>query len=262
MNAPLTILAAFVSALALYLPAQTQSFTRVTVDGRSIRMLVAGRGEATVVFESGLGGPLEHWGKVQPAVSRFARTVSYDRAGNGLSDPGQRPRDAGRIAAELRKALAAANVAPPYILVGHSMGGPYARVFAGMYSEETAALVLVDPTSDLQPIREPGRHPELDSLSNTLTQARLAMVPGGIPFFLIDAVSSGDVPFSSDAARALRRSNRATVEAESLEYRRWLAQVPGGQVVTTESGHNVPMEEPGVIVATIRKAIDQVAAGR
>ena len=56
MNTPLAILAAWLSVMALYLPTRTQAFTRVTVDGRSIRMLLAGRGDATVVFENGLGG--------------------------------------------------------------------------------------------------------------------------------------------------------------------------------------------------------------
>lgn len=80
MHTPLAIMATVLSALALYLPMQTQPFTRVTVEGRSIRMLLAGRGDATVVFENGAGAPLETWGKVQPDASRCARTVSYDRA--------------------------------------------------------------------------------------------------------------------------------------------------------------------------------------
>src|SRR5688500_16883987 len=128
MNASLAVVAVLLSGLALYLPTRTQTFTRVTVDGRSIRMLVAGSGDATVVFESGFNGPLEHWGKVQPEVSRFARTVSYDRAGVGFSQVGPPPRDGRRIAVELRRALQAAGIAPPYILVGASLGGPYVRI--------------------------------------------------------------------------------------------------------------------------------------
>jgi len=147
---PLVILATLLSVLALYLPTRTQAFTSVGIDGRILRMLVTGRGDATVVFENGLGGPLELWGKVQPDVSRFARTVSYDRAGVGLSGEGPRPRDGRRIAAELRGALRLAAVAPPYILVGASLGGPYVRIFAGMYPHEVVGLVLVDLTPDTE----------------------------------------------------------------------------------------------------------------
>jgi len=143
MNTPVAVLAALLSALALYLPTRTQAFTQVTIDGRSLRMLVAGHGDATVVFESEAGASLEMWGKVQPDVSRFARTASYDRAGMGLSDEGPPPRDGRHVAAELRRALLLAGIAPPYILVGASFGGPYVRVFAGMYPDDVAGIVLL-----------------------------------------------------------------------------------------------------------------------
>src|SRR4029077_19435539 len=85
---------------------------------------------------------------IQPAVSQFAKTISYDRAGNGLSKKGPAPRDGRRVATELHTALHNARASPPYILVGHSLGGPYIRVFAGLYPEEVAGLVLVDPTQE------------------------------------------------------------------------------------------------------------------
>src|SRR4029077_15061870 len=215
VNRPLAIIAMVLSALALYLPPRTQAFTRVIVDGRSMRMLVAGRGGATVVFENGAGPPLEMWGRVQPDVSRFARTVSYDRAGAGLSDAAPPPRDGRRIAAELRRALFLAGIVPPYILVGASFGGPCIKVFAGMYPDDVSGMVLVDPTTDNQ---------RLDDA--TLDQSRASRVPSGIPVFLIDAVSPLEVPFATETIRTLRMNNRPEIEADSLEYRRWLDGVP------------------------------------
>jgi pimeloyl-ACP methyl ester carboxylesterase len=258
MNTPLAIMAAMLSVLALYLPTRTQAFTRVMVDGRSIRMLIAGRGDATVVFENGLGGPLENWGKVQPDVSRFARTVTYDRAGVGLSEEGPRPRDGRRIAAELRDVLRAAGIAPPYILVGASLGGPYIRVFAGMYPDDVAGMVLVDPTLDSGRVDDAAGLPELVSLPDTLDQARASRVPSGIPLFLIDAVSPEDVPFATESIRTLRMNSRKAIETESREYTRWLEGIPGSRlVVTHRSGHNVAQEQPDLVVATIRDAVDE-----
>jgi pimeloyl-ACP methyl ester carboxylesterase len=258
MNTPLAIIAALLSALALYLPTRTQSFTRVAVDGRSIRMLVAGRGDATVVFENGAGAALEMWGKVQPGVSRFARTVSYDRAGVGLSDTGPGPRDGRHIAAELRRALLSAGIAPPYILVGASFGGPYVRVFAGMYSDDVAGMVLVDPTTDNQRFDDAARTPALESWADTLDQSRASRVPSGIPVFLIDAVSPLEVPFATEAIRTLRMNNRPEIEADSLEYRRWLNGIPGSHLIVTDrSGHNVPIEQPELVVDTIRDAVEE-----
>ena len=258
MNTPLAVLAALLSVLALYLPTRTQAFTRVMVDGRSVRMLVAGRGDATVVFENGLGGPLEHWGKVQPDVSRFARTVTYDRAGLGLSEDGPPPRDGRRIAAELRRALLSAGITPPYIIVGASLGGPYIRIFAGMYPDDVAGMVLVDPTPDSARVDDAAGLPELESLPNTLDQARASHVPSGIPLFLIDAVSPEEVPFATESIRTLRMNSRRETETESREYRRWLDGIPGSRlVITNRSGHNVAQEQPELVVATIRQVVDE-----
>ncbi len=55
-------------------------------------------------------------------------------------------------------------------------------------------------------------------------------------------------------------NNRPEIEADSLEYRRWLAGIPGSRlIVTNRSGHNVPLEQPELVVATIREAIDAAA---
>jgi pimeloyl-ACP methyl ester carboxylesterase len=255
MKTPIAVLAALLSALALYLPTRTQAFTRVALDGHNLRMLVAGHGDVTVVFENGFGGPLEHWSKVQPAVSRFARTVSYDRAGAGLSDKGPTPRDGRRIAAELHRALRLADIPPPYILVGHSLGGLYVRIFAGLYPDDVAGLVLVDPTQEGDDIR-PSRLPELAALRDTVAQAQASALRAGMPVFLIDAVSTPDVPFSTEARRTVRSRTRASLEADTLGYKRWLDTIPGGRlIVTSRSGHNVPMEQPGLIVTTAREAV-------
>ena len=85
---------------------------------------------------------------VQPEVSKLTRTVSYDRAGIGWSAPGPEPRDARQIAKELHIALGNAGLPPPFILVGHSFGGPFIRVFADIYPREVSGMVLVDPTQE------------------------------------------------------------------------------------------------------------------
>ena len=98
----------------------------------------------TVVLEAGVGATSAGWAWVQPEVARFAGVVSHDRAGIGWSEEGSRAPDARGAAEQLRAALAGAGVPGPYVLVGHSLGGEYARVFAGLYPGEVAGMVLVD----------------------------------------------------------------------------------------------------------------------
>jgi pimeloyl-ACP methyl ester carboxylesterase len=76
--------------------------------------------------------------------------------------------------------------------------------------------------------------------------------------FLIDAISPMEVPFATEAIRTLRMNSRREIEAESLEYVRWLDTIPGSRLVVTDrSGHNVPIEQPELVVATIRQVVDE-----
>jgi pimeloyl-ACP methyl ester carboxylesterase len=255
VNRQFTIALVMLSAIALLLPTRSQTFTRVAVEGRAMRMLVTGTGESTVVFENGLGPPLEMWGKVQPHVSRFARTVAYDRAGVGLSEGGPSPRDGQQIAKELRYALRAAGLPPPYVLVGASLGGLYIRIFAGTYPEDVSGMVLIDPTHDADGF-ERSLHPELAVVRETAEQARRSRIPPGVPLLLIDAVSQREVPFATSAIRELRAKNRPDIDAESRSYKLWLDTTPGARLVTTDrSGHNVPIEQPQLVIQTIREVV-------
>lgn len=102
--------------------------------------------EPTVLLEAGGGQNSLTWSSVQPQIAGFARVCSYDRAGMGWSDSGPAPRDADRVARELHSLLEQAEVSGPYVLVGHSLGGAFVRVFADRYPEEVAGMVLIDPT--------------------------------------------------------------------------------------------------------------------
>lgn len=137
---------------------------RVDAGGHKLELLVEGtdQGQPTVILESALGGSIESWAAVRQSLSKITKVVSYHRAGNGGSQPGPRPRSASRVAQELRTALKNLNIAPPYILVGHSIGGLYVRRYAATYADEIAGLVLVDPTMEF-----------IESLDRSQIDARL-----------------------------------------------------------------------------------------
>lgn len=103
-----------------------------------------GEGELTVLIEPGIGDSLANWIPIQGELSQYTKVCLYDRAGNGLSDPGPGPRIASQITLELYSLLKQINIEGPYILIGHSFGGYIAQFFAGAFPDETAGLVLVD----------------------------------------------------------------------------------------------------------------------
>ena len=131
------------------------------VGGYKMHIDCVGEGSPTVILESGLGDTYVSWRKVQPQIAQFSRVCSYDRAGLGYSESTSRPRTSKVMAQELHSLLQAAAVAPPYVLVGHSMGGFTVRLYASLYRNEVAGMVLVDASHPDQENRFP---PELKNM--------------------------------------------------------------------------------------------------
>ena len=116
----------------------------VDVGGYQLHLNWLGSGGATVILESALPAGSSVWGWVQAGLADRTRVCAYDRAGEGWSDLGPEPRDATRVARELHVLLTNAGVRGPFVLVGHSFGGLYTRVFASLYPDEVVGMVLID----------------------------------------------------------------------------------------------------------------------
>ena len=120
----------------------------IDIGARRLNLRCSGSGTPTVLLEAGQGMTSMSWRKVQPALARSMRVCSYDRAGLGFSDPGPLPRSAPAAADDLHALLRAAKIAPPLVLVGHSLGSYIVRLYANAHRDGVAALVLVDPVSE------------------------------------------------------------------------------------------------------------------
>ncbi len=129
---------------------------RIEVGGQNLHVVVRGRGGPTVVFEAGAGEFGLVWSPVAEKVAEFATVVVYDRAGFGWSDPAPGGTAVDPVGS-LRQLLATRQLAPPYILVGHSLGGLRMRAFAARWPETVGGLLLVDATHEQQFARLPER---------------------------------------------------------------------------------------------------------
>ncbi|MBN7817734.1 alpha/beta fold hydrolase [Algoriphagus pacificus] len=102
-------------------------------------------GQPLVIFESGHGTPMGNWDKVIGTVAEFAPILTYDRPGIGKSEATDYLPTLKNVSEQLVNLLDKLELAPPYILVGHSLGGVYVRGFANYFSEKLAGLVIIDP---------------------------------------------------------------------------------------------------------------------
>jgi len=130
--------------------------TYVQVNGHKMHYVKRGVGSPTVIFESGLdyAGHMS-WYKVQEEVSKFATTISYDRAGILRSEKSHKPRTCENMADELHTLLEKTEARKPYILVAHSLGGLLARCYAKKYADSLGGIVFVDASHPEQLERAP-----------------------------------------------------------------------------------------------------------
>lgn len=268
----------------------------VDIGGFRLHIQCEGEGLPIVVLDSGLGGAASDWRKVQPALAKTNRTCIYDRAGYGHSDSGPLPRSSGRIAAELRTLLMAARLPPPFVLVGHSFGGYNVRLFAGLFPQDTAGVVLIDAPHEAQTdaIFDNGILRLLDPkgrLRSVWSPALLTTLPTEYPAIaelfgmraktwqavLNEAAAfdmSGQELQSTPMPRHIpvgvlmhgRRIFPAGLMGEGLEQD-WLdanralvqGQERGHFAIAPDSGHFIHAEEPDRIVEMVREIMEMSA---
>lgn len=122
----------------------------VNVNGNNYHVFVKGfenrvANTPAIIFENGMGVDLGNWKKILDQVSAFAPVFAYDRAGIGKTDKVFKMPTTKFVSENLHDILNTLKIAPPYILVGHSLGGVYIRSFAGFYPNEISGLVFIDP---------------------------------------------------------------------------------------------------------------------
>jgi len=252
---------------------------QVDIGGRRLHINCMGEnveGSPTVVLETGLGDSSSVWNRVQPEVAKFVRVCSYDRAGLGGSEPAPVPRTIEAVVADLHTLLANAKVPSPYVLVGHSLGGILARLYASRYPKEVVGMVLVDSAHEDEPDRglallpvemlkqskpedfvihhprESVDHCSIRALMNAAnwhSNIPLLVLTQGRPY------NPNDYPTPSLAAKFYQFH----LEMQKDLVRR---SPRGKQVIAEKSGHNVHQDQPELVIDAIRQVVEGVKSTR
>jgi pimeloyl-ACP methyl ester carboxylesterase len=284
----------------------------IDIGGRSLYLESRGSGGPTVVLEAGSLGRGDVWSRdllepegartmVLPAVAEFTRVIAYDRPGTigevnlslepdgplfypSRSEPVPQPRDAASIVADLRSLLADAAIPGPYVLVGHSVGGMYMRLYAMTYPDEVVGLVVIDSTHEETWVEfEKRLTPEQWAVFEDLTvnnRELLAAYP--------DAERSWSAPLVEDPSTVQVRQARADSPIQPMPlvvlshgipfgepFPGWPAEemegimgalqedlarlVPNARhVVAEQSGHNIHQDQPELVIEAIRQVVEAV----
>jgi pimeloyl-ACP methyl ester carboxylesterase len=220
--------------------------------------------ETTVILENGFGGGLEIWKTVQASVEGFSRVCSYDRAGEGHSDKLSRLQPADAVVTDLHRLLEIERIPGPYVLVGASLGGIYVRRFALRYPDLTAGIVLADSSHEEQHSHHAAISPALGEREatqdgrfdrNEFLQAAGQLEPGErLEWHL-------DVPLIVLEHKRFTGPPRTEEDQLAVDWHTLQLDLAGrsryGKLIETTSGHVMAVEQPKIVVESIRDVIRQ-----
>ena len=249
-----TYAALLAAILVLLAPTMACSHDEIlTVGGQNFHIELLGESGPTIVFEAGLGNDISTWRLVASSIAKFARPVLYDRAGLGQSTPLMNPSSAitaGHVVTSLHTLLVAADINPPYFLVGHSLGGLYVQLYARKYPNEVSGIVLLDSASADAPSElktrarlEPGSAAYLEEqgMPESNEQVRSAGPFPDVPLVVIAATDHG--PYFKQWEPTLLRLQR---QLANLSHRSEL-------IVAQGSGHDIQLDRPGIVIDAISR---------
>jgi pimeloyl-ACP methyl ester carboxylesterase len=242
---------------------------RVDVGGYEMYLDCVGAGAPTVILEAGYDDVAETWSLVQPEVATFTRACVYDRAGLGQSDPGPEPRNSLQVVKELHALLDKADIEGPYILVGHSLGGMYARLFADRYQEDVVGLVLVDSShidqfwrsAAVLPPESPNEGESLKFYREWFTNPPSYPT---LPHRLFEAGSLGDMPLVVLTSPVKERADdlppglSAEFDEIWVELQKEWAKISSHSthIVAYGSGHFIQHDQPDLVIDAILRVVE------
>jgi pimeloyl-ACP methyl ester carboxylesterase len=220
------------------------------------------------VFISGMAEDLATWKDMQPAATEISTTFMYDRPGLGRSEPTPAARDARTMAVELRALLREANVQPPFVIVGHSLGAWIGGVFAHQYSKEIAGMVLVDPAyretrlraalSETDwTIREKALLQYATAMSDAQRREKAALeVSGDQAFGAFPMPAVPVVLLSGTKINAAFPSSSVERDVKLKDHREWAARA--GRIehlIVDHARHYIQNEAPEDVIAAIESVV-------
>lgn len=194
----------------------------IAVHGTNMHLHCTGSGSPTVVLEAGATGFAQSWAWVQEELATISRVCSYDRLGLGWSEGQGTAHTGAEVARSLKALLRQAREPGPYVMVGHSMGGPLVQIFAGLYPDEVAGMGLVDPSHPDQLNRHASQARQLmDDLTRKLRLASFLSYTGIVRISNVMAAKASGLPANAYRSAKLFAASPGHLRASHRELANW-----------------------------------------
>ncbi|MED4462026.1 alpha/beta fold hydrolase [Metabacillus fastidiosus] len=230
---------------------------------------ISGKGKPHIVLINGGSGPIEGWMKILPEISESSSVFSYNRFGVTGSDKPKEPQDGITIVETLREALTIAGFEPPFLLVGHSLGGLYANLYARLYPNEAAGIVFLESS-----------HPKDTSLNeyqgNTVKTINkiFTMLDSLFPHKQFNEVNFvkktvnqiheidtfPEIPVFVITGGKENRMMPEEVRKKRIEHQLELLSLSKNSkhIIAEKSGHFPQLSEPTVVIGAIKDCVEQI----
>ena len=231
--------------------------------------LVKGTGSPVVIFESGLGTPLNNWDQIQTSISAHYKTISYDRRGIGESPATDKPRTLENLVNDLDILIRQNEIEGPIVLVGHSLGGHIVRKYQQSFPSKVAGLFLIDPTNEYlyEEVFKQMAPGSADSMKtawdNSYSKQPIGVYNEWKEVYKIDQLMR-KYPLPTEIPVTILASyqestflTRKNAEIKKEQFSDWKGDKPNVKIVnTTNSGHYIHLGEPEWVITELETFLE------
>lgn len=222
--------------------------------GSEFEYALMGTKNPAIVLINGAGGPIEAWLKVWGKLGRDNVVFAYNRLGIGKSSKPKEPQTGGVMVRDLKSILFSLKIEPPYLIVGHSLGGLVAHLFALTYPDDVCGIIFLESSTVQDVLANPKKakgkgqnaFSEVGHVRATVTEIQAFSVFPDIP---ISVIAGGKPAFAWFMPKSIKEE-RMKHQKELLKLSR-----QGSVVIAKNSGHFPQLTEPDLVIQEIKRLL-------
>lgn len=229
----------------------------ISVNGNDFEYAVMGIKKPAIILINGAGGPIEGWSKIWGKLGRENVLFAYNRLGIGRSSKPREPQIGNVMVNDLRELLISLKIEPPYLIVGHSLGGFIAHLFTITYPDDVCGLVFLESSTIKDVLTDSKSKKEtcpntFSETNHVLTTVKQIQESGVFPNIRIVVVAGNKPAFGWIMSRAIKEAR--------MNHQKELLFLSGRGKITIarKSGHFPQLSEPELVINEVNSLLNEI----